>query len=359
MDPAAQVLESLLERDHPATFLIQDHDVTLFRCPITNEIMQDPVIAMDGFTYEGEAIRRWLSKHNTSPLTRDVIRSDLIPNKSLKASITAFVDSGKRLIREQIALGNTTGFLKDGDWVRVSKTGNQQCALGVIKNSHWKSPGQFKISMRTGTDVHALKMFMQQELIFVPPAVGEAEEAVMAECPEAIRVIRKFLFAEEKGSARGSGVGSNVHLISKRERMALAAERRQAEGGGIVTTDHVSSLVGGGTAMYQLALVHIQGRSAPIDRTLGEVWLHAAAVAENAEAQFHLGQLLWSGSLSADIREQGREWLRRAAMQGHGNATRMCDEALQSATCANILQLRGVLKARRRLRGTSSKSGNA
>ena len=38
-------------------------------CPITAELMVDPVIAADGQTYEREAMELWLEKHDTSPLT--------------------------------------------------------------------------------------------------------------------------------------------------------------------------------------------------------------------------------------------------------------------------------------------------
>ena len=37
-------------------------------CPITHEIMNDPVIAADGHTYERRAIERWLSQKNYSPI---------------------------------------------------------------------------------------------------------------------------------------------------------------------------------------------------------------------------------------------------------------------------------------------------
>lgn len=41
-------------------------------CPITKEIMDDPVILVaTGQTYERKAIEEWLMKHNTDPLTRE------------------------------------------------------------------------------------------------------------------------------------------------------------------------------------------------------------------------------------------------------------------------------------------------
>ena len=41
----------------------------LLSCPITLEIMRDPVMAPDGHTYEREAIEAWLTRHTTSPCT--------------------------------------------------------------------------------------------------------------------------------------------------------------------------------------------------------------------------------------------------------------------------------------------------
>ena len=38
-------------------------------CPITQELMRDPVITTDGHAYERTAITTWLQKHNTSPAT--------------------------------------------------------------------------------------------------------------------------------------------------------------------------------------------------------------------------------------------------------------------------------------------------
>lgn len=59
---------------------------SFFLCPILQEIMCDPQVAADGFTYEGEAIREWLENgRETSPMTN--LRLDhlhLTPNNSLR-----------------------------------------------------------------------------------------------------------------------------------------------------------------------------------------------------------------------------------------------------------------------------------
>ncbi|KAL9234476.1 hypothetical protein vseg_009346 [Gypsophila vaccaria] len=60
-----------------------------FICPIFQELMEDPYIASDGFTYEAEAIRGWVdSGHDTSPMTNAKLANhDIIPNHALRSAI--------------------------------------------------------------------------------------------------------------------------------------------------------------------------------------------------------------------------------------------------------------------------------
>lgn len=58
-------------------------------CPITQEPFVDPVVSVDGHTYERWAIENWFeSGHNTSPLTNLPLKSlDLIPNLALRPKV--------------------------------------------------------------------------------------------------------------------------------------------------------------------------------------------------------------------------------------------------------------------------------
>ncbi|PON92089.1 GPCR kinase [Trema orientale] len=60
-----------------------------FICPIFQEVMQDPHVAADGFTYEAEALRGWLdSGHDTSPMTNHKLEHcNLVPNHALRSAI--------------------------------------------------------------------------------------------------------------------------------------------------------------------------------------------------------------------------------------------------------------------------------
>ena len=62
-----------------------------FFCPITQEIMVDPVTAADGGTYERNAIMRWMSVRCSSPLTNLWLSSkELEPNSELLERMMRF-----------------------------------------------------------------------------------------------------------------------------------------------------------------------------------------------------------------------------------------------------------------------------
>lgn len=60
-----------------------------FLCPITRELMKDPVIAADGYSYEREAIESWINtKNRSSPMTNlPLLTTLLTPNYTLKMAI--------------------------------------------------------------------------------------------------------------------------------------------------------------------------------------------------------------------------------------------------------------------------------
>ena len=64
-----------------------------FLCPITRELMSDPVMAADGFSYERATISSWITQgKKTSPMTNaPLAHTNLTPNRSLKNAIGRFL----------------------------------------------------------------------------------------------------------------------------------------------------------------------------------------------------------------------------------------------------------------------------
>jgi F-box and WD-40 domain protein 7 len=69
--------------------LAKDKIPTDFFCPITKQVMVDPLMSRYGHSYERDAILTWLETHGClCPLTRQRMAvSDLIQNRALKSRI--------------------------------------------------------------------------------------------------------------------------------------------------------------------------------------------------------------------------------------------------------------------------------
>ncbi|KAJ7547340.1 hypothetical protein O6H91_08G081300 [Diphasiastrum complanatum] len=74
----------------------QENAPELYICPILKEVMEDPVIAADGYTYEHAAIQQWLQEHDTSPLMNlPLDHRILTPNHSLRSAIREWMQGGR------------------------------------------------------------------------------------------------------------------------------------------------------------------------------------------------------------------------------------------------------------------------
>ena len=71
-------------------YVDNENDQDDFYCPITLEVMEEPTLAEDGFSYERENIEDWFRRKKannepiTSPKTGDVMGDKLFPNTTLK-----------------------------------------------------------------------------------------------------------------------------------------------------------------------------------------------------------------------------------------------------------------------------------
>jgi len=65
---------------------VQEHLI----CSISTQVFQDPVICMDGHTYDRHCIEEWFLDHNTSPMTNlELCNKMLVPNLALRQELDA------------------------------------------------------------------------------------------------------------------------------------------------------------------------------------------------------------------------------------------------------------------------------
>lgn len=76
-----------------------------FLCPITQDIMEDPVTTIDGSSYERSAIESWFARgKRTSPLTNVALSTTtLVPNRALRNSIREYLEQHEIQHRERLS----------------------------------------------------------------------------------------------------------------------------------------------------------------------------------------------------------------------------------------------------------------
>jgi len=80
------------EFDYPTTISSEEVEYQSFVCPITQELMRDPVITPHGISFERNAIQDWINKNPSCPFTKKPLKKeDLVTNYALKNSIHEYL----------------------------------------------------------------------------------------------------------------------------------------------------------------------------------------------------------------------------------------------------------------------------
>eukprot|EP00977_Amphora_coffeiformis_P027176 scaffold34593_cov179-Amphora_coffeaeformis.AAC.14 len=80
-------------------------------CPLTLDVMAEPLLSREGHNYEREAILNWVSENGTSPLTREPLRpSQLVLNRALKFRIQFFLRQ-HRIVEEGVVKDDAKQFM--------------------------------------------------------------------------------------------------------------------------------------------------------------------------------------------------------------------------------------------------------
>lgn len=97
-----------------------------FICPITCELMIDPVITRSGQTYERKAIEHWLCNqgHDTDPLSNVILKDkSLVCNYVLKSMIQEWMEKNK--IKNKVT-NNNEKEIKPKNFFKIVVIGNDQ-----------------------------------------------------------------------------------------------------------------------------------------------------------------------------------------------------------------------------------------
>ncbi|KAK2385814.1 U-box domain-containing protein kinase family protein [Trifolium repens] len=88
--PTLEKLKEVADRAHYSASMVtlKPKAPNHFICPILQDVMDDPCVAADGYTYDRKAIEKWLGENEKSPMTNMALpHKILIPNYTLLSAI--------------------------------------------------------------------------------------------------------------------------------------------------------------------------------------------------------------------------------------------------------------------------------
>lgn len=91
--PNPPQLPTVTEERLQEVWPLGDQSFSIFICPITHDVMTDPVVSADGYTYERSAIARWFETSRKSPVTGQALpHTDLVANHSVRTLLKMLID---------------------------------------------------------------------------------------------------------------------------------------------------------------------------------------------------------------------------------------------------------------------------
>ncbi|KAG7612599.1 UspA [Arabidopsis suecica] len=86
--PVLESLKKVADKARNSLSAAPSQPPSHFFCPLLKDVMKEPCIAADGYTYDRRAIEEWMENHRTSPVTNSPLQNvNLLPNHTLYAAI--------------------------------------------------------------------------------------------------------------------------------------------------------------------------------------------------------------------------------------------------------------------------------
>jgi len=158
---------------------------TSFKCPITHEVMRDPVMTQDGNVYERDAIQEWFRRgHRTSPVTgAELTNLALLPEVPLRRAIEEYMALRPEIARRELSLRNDLVELRNTTAALEEELAAKQRLL-------------HDLSSRTGhTEANSLSV---QDTGSGPSGVGYSEASCRREAGEPVASAHKECSSTQK-----------------------------------------------------------------------------------------------------------------------------------------------------------------
>ncbi|CAJ2632978.1 unnamed protein product [Trifolium pratense] len=228
---------------------------TYFRCPLSLELMLDPVIVASGQTYERQSIQTWLDNGlNVCPKTHQrLTHTNLIPNYTVKAMITNWCEEKNVELPNNSKQSNSTQSSPPTDHL-LHQDFDRVCSFGSSHSSNSNS----KSSLQTGNAFEKQKGDNSSRVSSESNRCenGETEKFEQQSLVPSCSHSRKFgdfpTVPQEQFQSPGSknSTVENEHKYNNNNNIVITSHSKDdarpasnSESDKLITTSHVSKLI--------------------------------------------------------------------------------------------------------------------
>jgi len=301
-------------------------------CPITQEIMEDPVIAQDGHTYERAAIKRWLDMgKRTSPKTgARLLSTELTPNHTMRSLIQDVKAQVPVLARHKVDMQNIEVAIKLRE-EEIAETLTQKGEL-IEKESQARLNVEEALEEKERELVEktAALRIMEDRIKELERQVGfflkkdKAMQTTMLQIQQSIgQLLNQQLTYCSNSTSSSSSSSDNIFIVdNKKGNNHLAVDKRKEKGKEKlknedqeeerVISPNREELIEANDC-FKLGLRYQNGEK---DNRKAFEWFQKAAEQGHATAQYKLGAMYDNGEgVTIDFIE-AEKWYKKAACQG-------------------------------------------
>jgi TPR repeat protein len=304
-----------------------------FFCPITQEIMEDPVIAQDGYTYERSAIQQWFDLgHRNSPKTgARLLRAKLTSNHTMRSLIQDFKVQMPVLTRHKVDMHHIEAAIKlreeEIEEILEAELEQKTAALRIMqhrlnklvqnlskRHAFKKGDMYYNATGVTNNYTKALKWYRKVAEQGHPRAqfnLGILYQNGQGVIKDKVQAVYWYQKAAKQGYASAQcnlawmyeqGQGVEQNYVKAIEWYQKAADQGDVD------------------AQYNLGLMYKQGGGVIQNYAKAIEWYEKAADQGHVEAQFSLGLIYEEGGGVIQNYAKAVEWYEKAADQGHVEA---------------------------------------
>lgn len=308
-------------------------------CPITQEIMEDPVIAQDGHTYERAAIKRWLDMgKRTSPKTgARLLSTELTPNHTMRSLIQDVKAQVPVLARHKVDMQNIEVAIKLRE-EEIAETLTQKGEL-IEKESQARLNVEEALEEKERELVEktAALRIMEDKIKELERQVGfflkkdKAMQTTMLQIQQSIgQLLNQQLTYCSNSTSSSSSSSDNIFIVdNKKGNKLLAVDKRKEKGKEKlknedqeeerVITQNREELIEANDC-FKLGLRYQNGEGVEKDNRKAFEWFQKAAEQGHATAQNGLGVMYYNGKGTEKNYAKAKRWYEKAAKQGYAEA---------------------------------------